>query len=73
MWDARTGKRLQMLTGHEHWVNAVAIDGENHRIVTGSNDQTAIVWDARTGKRLQTLTAEEAVNAVAIDGENHRT
>ena len=35
MWDARTGKRLQTLTGHEDWVRAVAIDGED--VVTCAN------------------------------------
>ena len=72
VWHARTGKRLQTLTGHKIWVCAVAIDSENHRIVTGSVDKTAIVWDARTGKHLQTLTGHKNwVCAVVIDSENH--
>jgi WD40 repeat protein len=53
LWDAATGKQLQLFAGHSGWVRSVAISPDGHTVLTGSSDKTARLWDADTGKELQ--------------------
>jgi WD40 repeat protein/tRNA A-37 threonylcarbamoyl transferase component Bud32 len=55
IWDARTGKPLAALVGHEGAVWGAAFSSDGSRIVTASGDKTARVWDAATAKELLTL------------------
>lgn len=45
MIDARTGRCVRAWQGHAHWVDALAIDAEGRRLITGSSDHTVRVWD----------------------------
>ncbi|NMC20014.1 MAG: WD40 repeat domain-containing protein, partial [Thermogutta sp.] len=54
-WDAETGERLLVLKGHTNWVLSAAYSPDGRRIVTASEDNTAIVWDAETGEELLTF------------------
>ena len=61
------GNLLRTLTGHNDWVNAVAITPDGKKAVSGSGDDTLKVWDLDTGKEISTLTGHNSwVNAVAI-------
>jgi WD40 repeat protein len=42
--DLRTGRVEQEWHGHEHWVDAVAVEPTRRRLVTGSSDGTIRVW-----------------------------
>ena len=55
VWDAKTGKKLITLTGHDGGVRSVGYSPDGERIVTASRDYTAKVWDAQTGTELFTL------------------
>jgi len=55
VWDASTGKQLNVLNGHTHFVNSVAFSTDGTRIVSGSDDNSVRVWDASTGKQLNVL------------------
>ena len=57
IWEASTGKALQVLEGHAGEVNSVALGrlGGREVIVSGSDDKTVRVWEASTGKELQVL------------------
>src|ERR1700676_2638078 len=46
---------LGMPLGHAMPVICIAFSANGKRIVTGSEDHTAIVWDAATGRQLGTL------------------
>ncbi|MGD0039899.1 MAG: NB-ARC domain-containing protein, partial [Isosphaeraceae bacterium] len=57
---------LRILTGHQDWVNSVALSGDGRYIVSGSRDRTVAVWDLQTGARLHELTGHKGgVNSVA--------
>ncbi|WP_407885597.1 WD40 repeat domain-containing protein, partial [Scytonema sp. NUACC26] len=44
VWDAKTGKPLQTLTGHESSVSSVVFSPDGERLATASDDKTARVW-----------------------------
>ncbi|KAG8993953.1 POC1 centriolar protein A, partial [Tulasnella sp. JGI-2019a] len=69
LWDARTGAAVgEVMEGHTHQVNCVAISLDNTTIVSGSADQTLRLWDARTGEAIGKAMEGHTdwVNCVAI-------
>lgn len=44
VWEARTGKLLFILRGHEGSVNSADFSPDGQRIITGSEDKTARIW-----------------------------
>ncbi|HEX6400536.1 MAG TPA: BTAD domain-containing putative transcriptional regulator, partial [Actinomycetota bacterium] len=52
VWDARTGAEVVTLTGHEEDVYSVSFSLDGTRVVTTSDDDSAIVWDRETGDPL---------------------
>ena len=67
VWDASTGKQLNVLNGHTWLVNSVAFSTDGTRIVSGSDDESVRVWDASRGKQLNVLKGHtESVNSVAF-------
>lgn len=53
LWSLLDGSCLIILSGHSHFVSAVAALNEE-TILTGSHDKTAKIWDAPTGCCLRT-------------------
>jgi WD40 repeat protein len=71
IWEAASGKEVMALVGHHGRIYTLAWSPDSKRLVTGSNDHTAIVWEAGTGKKLLTLSHGDIVNSVAwsLDGK----
>jgi WD40 repeat protein len=68
-----SGSLVNVLTGHQKAVTALAVTCNDTWAVSASQDGTAIVWDLATGARLHTLTGhQEAVTAVALTGDGTR-
>jgi WD40 repeat protein len=74
LWDARTGKVLRVLEGHQAQVTdlaALEIDG-SIALASSSEDNTILLWDPRTGKVLRVLKEHQArvtsLAALEIDG-----
>jgi WD40 repeat protein len=55
IWDARTGRLLHTLKGHNDWVRSAAFSPDGGAIVSASWDNTVKIWEARTGRLLHTL------------------
>jgi WD40 repeat protein len=72
---AAEGKRPELIlpVGHSEAVWSVALSGDGKRLLTGSEDHTAILWDAGTGKPIQTFKGHTAyVLSVALSGDGRR-
>ncbi len=73
LWNSSQGRILQTLTGHEHWVVALAFHPNGRLLFSGSRDRTIRQWDVSTGRCLGMLlghTAEVSSLAVSGDGQS---
>jgi WD40 repeat protein/predicted Ser/Thr protein kinase len=66
IWDAKSGKRLVVLTGHKGSVFHANYSDDGRRIVTASTDATARVWDADSGRTLATLVGHQGPVSTAL-------
>jgi WD40 repeat protein len=66
IWDAETGKCMQMLEGHGQAVRSVVFSHDSRRLASASRDRTVKIWDANTAKCLQTLEGHETFK-IAFD------
>lgn len=65
--------QLVVQLGHSDKVRSAALSPDGRRLVTGSNDHTAILWDADTGQELHTLRGHSnSVTSVAFSPDGHR-
>src|SRR5262249_43088089 len=60
LWDARTGRPVRTLTGHDDVVYGVAYSPDGKRLATASWDQTVKVWDEADGRELLTCRGHDA-------------
>ena len=49
-------KLMRVISGHQGWVRAIAVDVTNRWFVTGSRDRTIKFWDLVEGNLMLTLT-----------------
>ena len=73
IWDARTGRKLLDLFGHNFWVSSIAFSPDGSQIATSSFDGTAILWNAVTGRQLFVFTGfTDTVRQVAFSPDGKR-
>lgn len=71
--EVASGKVARTLTGHGGFIKSLALSGDGKKLVSGSEDKTAIVWDLTTGKEAQVLKGHgEVVLAVAISHDGSK-
>ena len=71
IWDAATGKQLQVLTGHQAGFWTVVFSPDGTKVLTASEDNTARIWDAVTGKQIAVLSGH--TDKVIVCGLQFRT
>ena len=68
LWDPFGGDVLQIFTGHQQAVEAVAFTSDGMSLATASRDHSVKIWDTVTGKKTATLQGHvDAVNDLAFD------
>jgi WD40 repeat protein/tRNA A-37 threonylcarbamoyl transferase component Bud32 len=55
VWDASSGKKLMILSGHEDQIWSMSYSPDGTRIVSGGRDKTVRIWNADTGAEVFTL------------------
>jgi WD40 repeat protein len=55
VWDAKSGKKLFTLEGHDFTVIDVAFHPDGKHLATASGDTTIKIWNLTTGKEIRTL------------------
>ncbi len=69
IYDAQTGKALNLFTGHTDVVSSIAFSPDGKILATGGgyDDETVRLWDVNTGTHKMTLTGHTGwVNGVAF-------
>jgi WD40 repeat protein/DNA-binding SARP family transcriptional activator len=67
MWDVKTGRELQIFTGHGDRVMEGVFSPDGKWVVTVSADKTARLWDAATGKQVRVFSGHtDQVQSVAF-------
>jgi WD40 repeat protein len=51
LWRLADGNEFPLLRGHRSWIGAVEFSPDSRRLLTGSQDTTAIVWDLSGHRR----------------------
>jgi WD40 repeat protein len=55
VWDIDSGRCLQTLRGHTHFVYSVSAFDQGRRAISASADKTLKIWDLEEGRELATL------------------
>ena len=55
LWDTHTGRQIQFLRGHRHWVHSVCYSPDGKTLASGSSDGTVRLWDTHTGRQIRIL------------------
>jgi WD40 repeat protein/serine/threonine protein kinase len=73
LWDAESGRLLREFPGHKNAVHGVVFSPDGQRIITSSEDKTAVVWDTNSGNELVKLLGHtEALRGVAVSPDGRR-
>ena len=73
IYDLATGKLVQLLAGHTGKVVALAFSPDGTRLISGSQDRTAILWDLTNARALYRLERHKAeVYAVGFTPDGAR-
>jgi WD40 repeat protein len=60
------GRLLRTLSGHSHWVKAVAVTADGKRVISGSWDNTVKVWNLETGEEIATFSGDSDFLSCAV-------
>ena len=73
LYDARTGKELNLLLGHTDGVTSVAFSPDNSLLASGSNDNTIKIWNLKSGAlKLTLLGHTDAVRSVTFSQDGQK-
>ena len=71
LWDAKTGKSIVTLKGHDGYVESVAFSPDGKLLASGSRDGIVRLWDAKSGKEVATWVGQkfDEVRSLAFSPE----
>jgi WD40 repeat protein len=55
VWDAKSGREIQVLEGHRDWITALSISADGDTLLTSAEDDTLKLWDIASGRCLETF------------------
>lgn len=70
LWNTQTGEMLEQRFQHQREINALRFTPDGSRLVSCSDDATAVVWEVESGKKVVTLPHEARVNCLLVFGSN---
>ncbi|MGQ9871350.1 nSTAND1 domain-containing NTPase [Leptodesmis sp.] len=63
LWEVRSGKLWQSLTGHKAFVEEAQFSADGRRIISTSWDRTARIWEVESGQLKLTLSHKDGVTS----------
>ncbi len=73
LWQAQTGKLVQLLRGHTHFVEGVAFFPHDQWVVSASSDRTIRIWEVESGRQLYELSGyRRSIAALALAPDGRR-
>jgi WD40 repeat protein len=48
IWDAKNGRQIATLIGHDNWINELCFHPNNKHLISVSDDKSLRVWDLTT-------------------------
>lgn len=75
IWDAKTGRAIRSLSGHDRYssVGAVAFSSDGSKIISSATtDKVMRLWDAKTGQVLKTFAHGSAIWKAGISPDGRR-
>ena len=72
LWDVARGEVRQVLSGHEHDVNALAFSPDDRLLASGDAEGGTRLWDVASGDLLQALDQGRGVYGLAFRPDGRR-
>jgi WD40 repeat protein len=73
LWDVKTGKQLQVFSGHEDSINDIAFASGDETVITVSDDKTVRMWDVRTGNEVDKMELKDEAAELVVSLEGGRS
>lgn len=67
IWEAKTGRCLITLVGHDNWVNDIVFHPGGRWLLSASDDKTIRVWDLNNGRCYRKLVNAHSHFVTSID------